>query len=148
MKFTMPRQETVQKIFKEYALITASTLLMAVGIYFFKFPNNFTFGGVTGLAVVVSQVMPISPSTVNFIVNLLLLILGFLFLGKGFGVRTVYSSMLLSVALSGMEYFWPLDKPLTDDPMLELVFAIVLPGLVLPSCSTLARRAAAPMLLR
>ena len=82
MKFTMPRQETVQKIFKEYALITASTLLMAVGIYFFKFPNNFTFGGVTGLAVVVSQVMPISPSTVNFIVNLLLLILGFLFLGK------------------------------------------------------------------
>ena len=67
MKFTMPRQETVQKIFKEYALITASTLLMAVGIYFFKFPNNFTFGGVTGLAVVVSQVMPISPSTVNFI---------------------------------------------------------------------------------
>ena len=102
---------------------------MAVGIYFFKFPNNFTFGGVTGLAVVVSQVMPISPSTVNFIVNLVLLLLGFLFLGKGFGVRTVYSSMLLSVALSGMEYLWPLDKPLTDDPLLELIFAIVLPGL-------------------
>ena len=100
-----------------------------MGIYFFKFPNNFTFGGVTGLAVVVSQVMPISPSTVNFIVNLVLLLLGFLFLGKGFGVRTVYSSMLLSVALSGMEYLWPLDKPLTDDPLLELIFAIVLPGL-------------------
>ena len=50
-------------------------------------------------------------------------------MGKGFGVRTVYSSMLLSVALSGMEYLWPLDKPLTDDPLLELIFAIVLPGL-------------------
>lgn len=129
MKFALPSQEAIQKAVKEYALITLSTLLMAVGIYFFKFPNNFTFGGVTGLAVVVSQVTPISPSTVNFIVNLVLLLLGFLFLGKGFGVRTVYSSMLLSVALSGMEYLWPLDKPLTDDPLLELVFAIVLPGL-------------------
>ena len=129
MKFALPSQETVLKAAKEYTLITLSTLLMAVGIYFFKFPNNFTFGGVTGLAVVVSQVMPISPSTVNFIVNLVLLLLGFLFLGKGFGVRTVYSSMLLSVALSGMEYLWPLDKPLTDDPLLELIFAIVLPGL-------------------
>lgn len=129
MKFALPSQETLRKAAKEYTLITLSTLLMAVGIYFFKFPNNFTFGGVTGLAVVVSQVMPISPSTVNFIVNLVLLLLGFLFLGKGFGVRTVYSSMLLSVALSGMEYLWPLDKPLTDDPLLELIFAIVLPGL-------------------
>lgn len=129
MKFALPSQETILKAAKEYTLITLSTLLMAVGIYFFKFPNNFTFGGVTGLAVVVSQVMPISPSTVNFIVNLVLLLLGFLFLGKGFGVRTVYSSMLLSVALSGMEYLWPLDKPLTDDPLLELIFAIVLPGL-------------------
>lgn len=129
MKFALPSQETILKAAKEYTLITLSTLLMAVGIYFFKFPNNFTFGGVTGLAVVVSRVMPISPSTVNFIVNLVLLLLGFLFLGKGFGVRTVYSSMLLSVALSGMEYLWPLDKPLTDDPLLELIFAIVLPGL-------------------
>ena len=129
MKFALPSQETILKAAKEYTLITLSTLLMAVGIYFFKFPNNFTFGGVTGLAVVASQVMPISPSTVNFIVNLVLLLLGFLFLGKGFGVRTVYSSMLLSVALSGMEYLWPLDKPLTDDPLLELIFAIVLPGL-------------------
>ena len=89
MKFALPSQETILKAAKEYTLITLSTLLMAVGIYFFKFPNNFTFGGVTGLAVVVSQVMPISPSTVNFIVNLVLLLLGFLFLGKGFGVRTV-----------------------------------------------------------
>lgn len=61
MKFALPSQETILKAAKEYTLITLSTLLMAVGIYFFKFPNNFTFGGVTGLAVVVSQVMPISP---------------------------------------------------------------------------------------
>lgn len=129
MKKDLPSRKTVQATCKDYFLITVSTLLIAVGVYFFKFPNNFTFGGVTGLAVVVSQVLPFSPSSVNFVVNLLLLILGFLFLGRGFGVRTVYSSMLLSVALSGMEYVYPMDKPLTDDPMLELIFAIVLPAL-------------------
>lgn len=114
---------------KDYALITLSTLLIAVGVYFFKFPNNFTFGGVTGLAVAVGKILPFSPSAVNFVVNMVLLLLGFLFLGKGFGVRTVYSSMLLSISLSAMQYLFPLDKPLTDDPMLELVFAIVLPAL-------------------
>lgn len=129
MKKELPSQEIVWKTCKEYLLITASTLLIALGVYFFKFPNNFTFGGVTGLAVVASKVVPVTPSTVNFIVNLMLLVLGFVFLGRGFGVRTVYSSMLLSVALSGMEYLFPLDKPLTDDPMLELIFAIVLPAL-------------------
>ena len=61
MKFALPSQKTILKAAKEYTLITLSTLLMAVGIYFFKFPNNFTFGGVTGLAVVVSQVMPSPP---------------------------------------------------------------------------------------
>lgn len=129
MKRELPSPEIIQKICKEYLLITGSTLLVAVGVYFFKFPNNFTFGGVTGLAVVVSQVLPITPGTVNFVVNFVLLVLGFLFLGRGFGVRTVYSSMLLSVALSGMELLFPMDKPLTDDPLLELVFAIILPAL-------------------
>ena len=112
----------------EYILITASTLCMAIGIYYFKFPNNFTFGGVSGLSVVLSPFLPISPSSVNFIINALLLVLGFLFLGRGFGVRTVYSSTLLSVALSVLDQAAPLAAPLTDEPLLELVFAVLLPG--------------------
>ena len=112
----------------EYVLITASTLCMAIGIYYFKFPNNFTFGGVSGLSVVLSPFLPISPSSVNFIINALLLVLGFLFLGRGFGVRTVYSSTLLSVALSVLDQAAPLAAPLTDEPLLELVFAVLLPG--------------------
>lgn len=115
-------------VFRQYSIITVSTLLIAAGIYFFKFPNNFTFGGVTGLAVVVSSVLPISPSTFNLAVNIVLLIIGFFFLGKSFGVKTVYSSMLLSVSLSVLEKIYPIDAPLTDQPMLELVFAIALPA--------------------
>lgn len=113
---------------KEYFLITASTLMIVAGVYFFKFPNNFTFGGVTGLSVVLSDIFPFSPGTVNFAINMLLMILGFLFLGRKFGIKTVYSSALLSVGLSVMERIYPMEQPLTDEPMLELVFAIILPA--------------------
>lgn len=113
---------------KEYSLIIASTLMIVAGVYFFKFPNNFTFGGVTGLSVVLSDIFPFSPGTVNFAINMLLMILGFLFLGRKFGIKTVYSSALLSVGLSVMERIYPMEQPLTDEPMLELVFAIILPA--------------------
>lgn len=119
----------VKKILRDYALITLSTVVIAVGVYLFKFPNNFTFGGVTGLSVVVAKIVPFSPSTVNFILNGVLIILGFAFLGRDFGVKTFYSSLLLSVLLSLMQYVWPMRSPLTDEPMLELVFAILLPAL-------------------
>ena len=95
----MKKPADLKKTVFEYFLITVSTLCMSIGIYYFKFPNNFTFGGVSGLSVVLSPFLPISPSTVNFIINALLLVLGFLFLGRGFGIRTVYSSTLLSVSL-------------------------------------------------
>lgn len=117
-----------KSILREYGLITANTAVIAVGVYFFKFPNNFTFGGVTGLSVVLAKVTPLSPSTVNFILNIVLIVLGFAFLGRDFGVKTFYSSLLLSVSLSLLEYVCPMQGPLTDDPMLELIFAVLLPA--------------------
>ena len=56
---------------KHFLLLTVSTLIMAVGTYFFKFTNNFTFGGITGLAVLVADKTSISASDFSFIVNLL-----------------------------------------------------------------------------
>ncbi len=112
----------------EYGVITGATLLMVAGIYVFKFPNHFSFGGVTGLALVISAVTPFSAGTVNFIINLLLLAVGFLFLGKGFGVKTVYVSMLMSFGLSILEKAAPMSAPLTDQPVLELIFAIGIPA--------------------
>ena len=100
--------------------------IMAVGTYFFKFTNNFTFGGITGLAVLVADKTSISASDFSFIVNMLLLILGFIVLGKKFAVKTAYCSILLSVALSTLERVCPMDHPLTDQTMLELCFAIAL----------------------
>lgn len=124
----MKKTVNVKRTVFEYFLITVSTLCMSVGIYYFKFPNNFTFGGVSGLSVVLTSLVPLSPSAINFIINAVLLVLGFLFLGRGFGVRTVYSSTLLSVSLSVLDEIAPLSAPLTDEPLLELVFAVLLPG--------------------
>lgn len=118
----------VKSVLWEYTKITLSTCLIILGVHYFKFPNNFTFGGVTGLSVLVGRITPLSPSAVNFIVNMILLVLGFIFLGRSFGIKTVYSSMLLSVGLSLMDRIAPLKSPLTNEPMLELVYAVVLPA--------------------
>ena len=114
---------------KHFTLLTVSTLIMAVGTYFFKFTNNFTFGGITGLAVLVAKTGKISASDFSFIMNMLLLLLGFFVLGKKFAAKTAYCSILLSVALSVLERVCPMTHPLTDQTMLELCFAIALPAL-------------------
>ena len=114
---------------KNFSLLTISTLIMAVGIYFFKFSNNFTFGGITGIAVLVAKFLPISASDFSFVVNILLLIIGWIVLGKSFAEKTAYSTILLSVSLSLLERIYPMSHPLTNEPLLELIFAILLPAL-------------------
>ena len=112
----------------EYGIITVSIWIMVVGIYFFKFPNNFAFGGVTGFSTIISKITNWSASDFTFIVNTGLLVIGFLFLGKDVGLKTVYASMLMSFSLSALERIYPMYSPLTYEPMLELVFAIFLPA--------------------
>lgn len=112
----------------EYGIITLSIWVMVIGIYFFKFPNNFAFGGVTGFATVVSALTHWSASDFTTILNMALLVVGFIFLGRGFGIRTVYASLVMSVSLTFLEHAFPMTAPMTREPLLELVFAILLPG--------------------
>lgn len=114
--------------FKNFILMTVSTLIMAVGIYFFKFVNNFTFGGITGLAVLIAKTGIVSASDFTFITNMVLLAIGFFVLGKKFAAKTGFCSILLSVSLSALERIFPMSHPLTDQPVLELAFAIALPA--------------------
>lgn len=116
------------KIVIQYLTITLASLMMVAGVYIFKFPNHFSFGGVTSIAIVLGEVISLTPATINFIINMALLVLGFLFLGKSFGIMTVYVSILSSVGLSVMERVYPMEAPLTSQPVLELIFAIVLPA--------------------
>mgnify|MGYP004625778949 CR=1 FL=1 len=118
----------VKRTLEEYAILTVATLILVVGVYVFKFPNNFSFGGVTGISVILGAVLPYSPAWFTFVINMVLLVIGFIFLGKSFGIKTVYVSVLTSVGLSLCEKLFPMDGPLTNQPVLELIFAIVLPA--------------------
>lgn len=111
-----------------FLMLTGSILIMAIGIYFFKFANNFSFGGITGLSVLAAKFWNISASDFTFIANMVLLLLGCIILGKAFTAKTAYCSILLSVSLSFLERIYPMSAPLTDQPMLELAFAIALPS--------------------
>ena len=103
---------------------------MAVGIYFFKATNNFATGGVSGISVILSKILPaLSQAEYMLIINVLLLIVGILILGKSCGLLTVYSSVIMSIENWLFEYFIPLDAPLTAYPLLELVYAVLLTGI-------------------
>lgn len=118
----------VKKTLLEYGMLTLGTFVMVVGIYAFKFPNNFSFGGVSGLAIVLSELLPATPGSITFIINMALIVVGVIFLGKDFGIRTAYISILMSVGLSLSERIYPMAAPLTEEPLLELIFAVMLPA--------------------
>lgn len=115
---------------KDFLLLNAGTLIVALGVYFFKIPNNFSTGGVTGIAIVISKFLPwISTGSLVFLFNMLLLGVGFVFLSRKFGFATVYASTLMSVVVWVLERVYPMEAPFTDEPLLELVFAVGLPAL-------------------
>ncbi len=114
---------------KEYALLTLGTVLMVIGIYFFKFPNNFSTGGVTGIAVILAHYLPaISRADFVLVINVALLIVGFMVFGKGFGGKTVYVSLLMSGLTWVLERVIPLNAPMTAQPLVELIFSVSLPA--------------------
>ena len=124
----MTQKQSVRSVIREYVVITFAAILMDIGVYVFKFTNHFSFGGVSGMAVLLEELLPMSAAQINLIINMALLVLGFACLGKGFGVKTAYVTVLSSVLLNIFEKVIPLSAPLTDQTMLELVYAIVLPA--------------------
>ncbi len=117
----------VLQTLKSYLLLTVGAALLTVGVYFFKIPNGFATGGVSGIGTILGALIPqISSATWIAGINVLLLIVGFLFLGKNTGVRTVYCSLLFSGFTWVLEWLFPLTGPMTDQPLLELVYAMLL----------------------
>ena len=115
-------------IFKEYTIITLSILAMAIGIYFFKFHYNFAFGGVTGYATMIGALTNLTATRFSNIANMVLLVVGFICIGKSFGIKTIYASIELTIILELLERFVPLSGPLTDQPFLEMVLAVSIPS--------------------
>lgn len=115
----------VLKLIWSYFLITVGTLIIALGIYLFKFPNHFSVGGVSSLAVILSHYIPsITESQFTAVANIVLLIVALLVFGKSFAIKTIYSTTLLSVALIVLENVYPMSAPITDQLFLELIYTV------------------------
>lgn len=122
-------QEKTKQWLNDFFILNAGTLLTAVGSYFFKFPNNFSTGGVTGISVVMTHYFPgLSNGTIVSVINIALLLVGLLLLGKGFGFKTFYVTVAFSAMLKILEVIWPMTQPLTDQPFMELLLGVFLPA--------------------
>lgn len=112
--------------FKSFLFITLGCILLSLGIYFFKIPNGFATGGVTGIGTILAELTPISAGVWIWVLNIGLLLLGFLLLGRQNGIKTVYCSMVYSAITYFLEIIVPISQPLTNQPFLELVYAMLL----------------------
>ena len=113
-----------------FLLLNVGLILTALGIVWFKTPNHFAFGGTSGLSVLLAAMFPqFNVGFFMWVLNLVLVVLGFLFLGISCMGWTVFSSIALSFYVSICEAIWPMPAPFTDDTLLELIFAVLLPAI-------------------
>ena len=111
---------------KDFITITIGTLIVAVAVYFFMYPSHVTVGSVAGLAQVLSNFLPISPSVITLIINIILFIIGFLLVGPEFGIKTVYCGILLPVLIGVFEILFPNFQSITQDPILDVLCYILI----------------------
>lgn len=109
-----------------FLIMNIGCVLLAMGVYFFKIPNGFVTGGVSGMGTILAQITPMSAGAWIWTLNIGLLLVGFLFLGKETGIKTVYCSMLYSGLTYVFEYIFPMTQPISDQPVMELVYAMLL----------------------
>ena len=124
----MNTENSVIKFIKEYGLLTIASLLIILSTWLFKYPNNFTFGGVNGISILLSKIIEVPASTLNLVMNIVLLVIGFMVLGKVFAGKTLYVTLLSTVGLSVLDLIHPITEPITDEPVIELLFAVAIPA--------------------
>lgn len=113
----MKTKETIQ----DFIMITLATIIVAAAVFFFLIPGKVSVGSISGLAIVLANFIPLSVSTLTMIMNVGLLIVGFLVIGREFGIKTVYTSILLPAALWAFEVLFPENQSLTNDQTLDTI---------------------------
>lgn len=111
---------------KEYIMITVGVAMAASGIYFFMIPGKIVIGSVTGIAMVLSELFPVPVSVFTFLLNGMCLLIGFVLIGKEFGTKTVYASLLLPVILYMFERLVPQNGTLTNNTAMDLACFVIL----------------------
>lgn len=113
----------------EFFIITIGVWIVATAVHFFMLPLNITVGSGTALAMVLSNFVPLPVSALALILNIVLLIIGFLLIGPEFGAKTVYCAVLMPVLLGVYEQVFPNQQSITDDPFLDVLCYIFVVGI-------------------
>ena len=113
---------------KEFTIITIGTIIVAAAVFFFMMPSHVSVGSGAALAMVLSNFIPLSVSTITLIMNVGLLIIGFLLVGPEFGIKTVYCSILMPLIMGLFEILFPNFQSITQDPFLDVVCYILVVG--------------------
>ena len=108
-------------LIRECFIITFATLIVSAAVFFFLLPSQVSVGSISGLAMILGNVIPLHMSVITFILNGILLIAGFLLIGKDFGAKTVYTSLLLPLFLRVFEIYFPDFSSINGDPFLDMV---------------------------
>ena len=109
----------------EFALITFGAAIVAAAVFFFMLPSNVSVGSGAALAMVLSNFIPLPVSTITLIMNVFLLIIGFLLVGPEFGFKTVYCSILMPIIMGIFEKLFPNFQSITQDPLLDVLCYIL-----------------------
>lgn len=109
---------------KEMTVITLATALIGAAVFFFLEPSTISIGSISSLAIILSHFIPLPMSAITMILNVILMILGFVFIGKGFGAKTVYTSFLLPMVIGVLEKCFPNRTSIMGDPFLDMVVYI------------------------
>lgn len=105
----------------DWIALTIGTLITALPVHFFLIPNNLTISSIAGLAIVLTNFVPLDVAQISLILNIVLLVVAFFVLGRGFGIRTVYCAVLLPIFLEALDYLFPNTQSLTGDVMIDMV---------------------------
>ena len=111
---------------REFISITIGTIIVAAAVYFFMYPSHVTVGSAAGLALVISEFVPMPASMITMIMNVGLLVIGFILIGPEFGAKTVYCAVLLPAAIGVFEWLFPDFQSLTGDPLIDVMCYITL----------------------
>lgn len=110
---------------KETGILTAAVAIIAAAVYFFLVPSHASVSSISGLGIVVSNFIPLPLSAITMILNVVLLVIGFLTCGKEFGAKTVYTSIMLPLFLGMFELLFPDFTSLTDSQELDVLCYIL-----------------------
>ena len=118
----------IRKTIEEFTIITVGTIIVAIAVFFFMLPSHVSVGSGAALAMVLSNFIPLSVSTITLIMNVGLLIIGFLLIGPEFGAKTVYCSILMPLVMGVFEKIFPNFQSITQDPLLDVICYILVVG--------------------